>query len=122
MNIAALTGPKAYLMTSVNDLVLLYMHDKPLSFARVEAIEPDHKPGWYHVKLLMLQIPIQVITWILRDAYINGESFTMDGNPMRIEKVVPPQEEEQEKSSPPQLTRPTARSGNVISLEDLKKK
>lgn len=109
-------------MTTENDLVLLYMHDKPLSFARVEAIEPDHKPGWYHVKLLMLQIPVQVITWILRDAYINGESFTMDGNPMRIEKVVPPQEEVPEPSPRPQSTGPAAKPGNVISLEDLKKK
>jgi len=108
-------------MTTENDLVLLYMHDKPLSFARVEAIEPDHKRGWYHVRLMLLQIPVQVITWILRDAYINGESFTMDGNPMRIEKVVPPRTDEEEQP-PTQLNRPAAKPGNVISLEDLKKK
>ena len=107
-------------VTAENDLVLLYIHDKPLSFARVEAIEPDHKPGWYHVKLLMLQIPVQVITWILRDAYINGESFTMDGNPMRIEKVIPPLEEVPEPSPP--SPGPAEKSGNVISLKDLKKK
>lgn len=108
-------------MTSVNDLVLLYMHDKPLSFARVEDIEPDHKRGWFHVKLLMLQIPVQVITWILRDAYINGEPFTMDGNPMRIEKVILPRTEEPEQPQT-QPIRPAAKSGKVISLKDLKKK
>jgi hypothetical protein len=97
------------------------MHDKPLSFARVEDIEPDHKRGWYHVKLLMLQIPVQVITWILRDAYINGEPFTMDGNPMRIEKVILPRTEEQEQP-PTQPIRPATKSGKVISLKDLKKK
>ena len=108
-------------MTTVNDLVLLYMHDKPVSFARVEAIEPDHKPGWYHVTLLMLQIPVTEITWILREAYIDGESFTMDGNPMRIEKVVPPRTEEPSKTSP-EPDQPAPKPGKVISLKDLKKK
>lgn len=110
-------------MTAENDLVLIYIHDKPVSFARVENIEPDHKRGWYHVKLLMLQIPIQMVTWILRDAYINGEPFTMDGNPMRIEKVTVPREEEEEEQTPPQQqNQPAPKSGKVISLVDLKKK
>ena len=108
-------------MTTINDLVLLYMHDKPVSFARVEAIEADHKPGWYHVTLLMLQIPVTEITWILREAYIDGEPFTMDGNPMRIEKVVPPRTAEQRKT-PPEPNQPAAKPGKVISLKDVKKK
>lgn len=110
-------------MTAENDLVLIYIHDKPVSFARVENIEPDHKRGWYHVKLLMLQIPIQMVTWILRDTYIEGEPFTMDGNPMRIEKVTVPREEEEEVQTPPQQpNQPAPKSGKVISLVDLKKK
>ena len=110
-------------MTDVNDLILIYMHDKPLSFARVEAIEPDYKRGWYHVKLLLLQIPLQTVTWILRDVYISGDPFTMDGNPMRIEKVIPPREEEAETPpQPPNPTQPNPTSGKVISLVDLKKK
>jgi hypothetical protein len=76
--------------TGEKDLVLIHYEDKPLSFARIEAIEPDHKPGWYHVTLLMLQVPVQVVTWILRDSYIDGALFTMNGKRMRLEKVVSP--------------------------------
>ena len=76
--------------TAEKDLVLIHYEDKPLSFARIEAIEPDHKPGWHHVSLLMLQVPVQVVTWILRDAYIDGAAFTMNGKRMRLEKVVSP--------------------------------
>jgi hypothetical protein len=76
--------------TGEKDLVLIHYEDKPLSFARIEAVEPDHKPGWYHVTLLMLQVPVQVATWILRDAYIDGAPFTMNGKRMRLEKVVSP--------------------------------
>jgi len=113
-------------MATINDLVLVYFEDKPLSFARVEEILPDSKPNWYHVKLLMLQIPPQMVTWILRDVYIEGAEFTMNGKRMRMEKVVvpeeplPPEDTEKEKDR----DRPPKGSGNakVISLKDLKKK
>jgi hypothetical protein len=78
-------------MTGINDIVLIHFEDKPLGFARIEEIAADHKPGWYHVTLLMLQVPLQVVTWILRDAYINGQEFTMNGNRMRLERVEAPQ-------------------------------
>ena len=81
-------------MTTENDLVLIYFEDNPLSFARVESILPDSKPDWYHVKLLLLQIPPRVVTWILRDVYINGTEFTMNGKRMRLEKVEVPDEPE----------------------------
>lgn len=77
-------------MTGEKDVVLIYREDQPLAFARVEEISADHKAGWYHVKLLLLQIPLQVVTWILRDAYIDGNEFTMNGQRMRIEKVTSP--------------------------------
>jgi len=111
-------------MTHINDIVLIYMEDHPLAFARVEAIEPDHKPGWYHTKLLMLQIPLQVVTWILRDAYIDGAPFTMGGKPMRLERVVCPEEvlPADETSPPENGKRPPAGKAEVISLADLKKK
>ncbi len=76
--------------TGINDIVLVYFEDTPLVFARVEAIEPDIKKDWYHVTLLLLKIPVETVTWILRYAYINGEPFTMGGKKMRIEKVVAP--------------------------------
>ena len=66
-------------MTGENDIVLIHFEDKPLVFARIEDITEDYKPGWNHVKLLLLQIPLQTVTWILRNAYIDGDPFTMDG-------------------------------------------
>ena len=85
-------------MTDVNDVVLLHIDEKPAAFARIERIEPDQKPGWYHVTLLLLQIPLQTVTWILRDGYIEGEPYTMGGRPMRLEPVVAPGPEDQPKS------------------------
>lgn len=116
-------------MTQENDLVLIYFENNPLSFARVEDIAPDIKRGWYHVRLLMLQVPIQVVTWILRDAYINGEEFTMNGKRMRLEKVVPPEVPAADKApagkenTDDSAGKPPKTGGaNVISLADLKKK
>jgi hypothetical protein len=76
--------------TGEKDLVLIHFEDKPLCFARIETIEPDHKPGWFHVTLLMLQVPVQTATWILRDTYIDGGTFTMNAKRIRMEKVVSP--------------------------------
>ena len=120
-------------MAAENDLVLVYFEDKPLSFARIEEILPDSKPNWYHVKLMLLQIPLQIVTWILRDVYINGEEFTMNGKRMRLEKVVAPsesnpaeQEDKQETNSTPSgATSEPNENGNgatVISFNDRKKK
>ncbi|MCF8026474.1 MAG: hypothetical protein K9K82_13430 [Desulfobacteraceae bacterium] len=85
-------------MASENDIVLIYHEDQPLVFARVEDIQPDVKKDWYHIKLMLLQLPVQVVTWILKDDYINGSEFTMGGQRMRLEKVTPPEPEE----NPPQ--------------------
>jgi hypothetical protein len=113
-------------MAQENDLVLIYFEDMPMSFARIEDILPDSKPDWYHVKLLLLQIPPQIVTWILRDVYINGAEFTMNGKRMRMEKVVVPQEspspEPKEKSGEKRETAQNAGDAKVISLTDLKKK
>ena len=80
-------------MATINDVVLIYLEDAPVSFARVESILPDAKEDWYHVKFLMLQIPLQVVTWILKDDYINGHDFHMNGKSMKITKVESPVEE-----------------------------
>src|SRR5208337_4285724 len=116
--------------------VLVHM-DNTAFFARVEEISPDVKPGWFHVKLLVLQIPLLVVTWILREPYYNGEEFTMGGRPMRIEKVVAPTEEDsvhepgETRKSPtkPELVAPRkekkdqgSKQGNVISISDHRKK
>ena len=92
-------------MTSEKDIVLIYLEDTPMSFARVETITADWKKNWYHVKLMMLQVPVQVVTWILKDIYIDGTEFTMNGKRMRMEKVVcpedaPPETDESPTESP----------------------
>ncbi len=69
------------------DVVIIYYQDEPTVYARIEAIEPDVKQDWYRVTLLMLTIPSQTATWILREEYINGSPFTMGGRPLRIERV-----------------------------------
>jgi hypothetical protein len=74
-------------MSREGDIVLIYIKEQPTIYARIEAIEPDIKKGWYRVTLLLLSIPQQVITWILRDEYINGATFTMDGNPMMMKEM-----------------------------------
>jgi len=116
-------------MARVNDVVLIYLEDAPVSFARVESILPDAKKDWYHIKLLMLNIPLQVVTWILKDDYINGGQFNMNGKKMRMETVETPIEdlplskpaasldiEKHENKDPDQ------KSGeNIISFADLKK-
>jgi hypothetical protein len=113
-------------MATENDLVLIYFEDSPLSFARIESILPDSKPDWYHVKLLLLQIPPQLVTWILRDVYINGTEFTMNGKRMRLEKVVIPEDPEASEAGGEQkeMDEPGKAEGSakVISIADLKKK
>lgn len=108
-------------MAVENDIVLIYLEENPLTFARIESIEADHKPNWYHVKFLMLQIPLQVVTWILRDVYIDGETYTMGGKAMRIEKVTCPPDPHPLEENETTEDKPS-RDGNVISLADLKKK
>jgi hypothetical protein len=110
-------------MAVENDIVLIYFEDKPLSYARIEEILPDAKPNWYHVRLLLLQFPLQVVTWILRDIYINGDEFTMDGKRIRLERIVAPQPAEMPPDPEDEKTmRKRSRGDNVISLKDLKKK
>ena len=73
-----------------NDVVLVYVEDKPAFFARIENITTDIKKGWWRVKLLILQVPLMATTWILDNEQIRGADFTMGGTPIRIEKVVAP--------------------------------
>lgn len=80
------------------DLALIHIEHKPAFFARVEDISPDHKRGWWHVKLFILALPLKVVTWTIDEEQIRGAEFTMGGTPVRIEKIHPPEEEEPEDS------------------------
>ena len=116
-------------MATVNDVVLIYLEDAPVFFARVESILPDAKKDWYHIKLLMLKIPLQVVTWILKDDYINGQQFHMNGKKMKIEKVESPIEDlplSEPANSSDQKTKKNIGSkkkkqAKIISFSDLKK-
>lgn len=109
-------------MAAEKDLVLVYYEDKPLTFARIEGIEPDHKPDWYHVHLLLLQVPVQVVTWILRSAYIDGAEFTMNAKRMRLEKVESPHSGAPPRDMPDSSpSSPKSSPAKVISLSKLKK-
>jgi len=69
------------------DVVLIHYQDHPVAYARIEAIEPDIKKDWYQVTLLLLTLPAQAVTWILREEYIHGVSFTMGGQSVKLEPV-----------------------------------
>jgi hypothetical protein len=77
-------------MTTINDLVLVHVDNKPGFYARIEDISPDIKKGWWVVKLLVLSFPLQVYTWILDESQIAGAPFTMGGTPLTLEKIVSP--------------------------------
>ncbi len=74
-------------MRQEGDIVLIYYQDQPALFARIESIDPDVKRDWFQVTLLLLTIPAQTVTWILRREYIDGDPFTMGGRPMKLEEV-----------------------------------
>ena len=109
-------------MAEIKDIVLIYMENDPISFARVEDIVPDHKKDWYQIRLLMLQIPLQVVTWILRAEYINGDVFAMNGKSMRLEKVVAPVEPgEHDDDTPESDETSEKKQDNIISFSQRKK-
>lgn len=102
-----------------NDLILVYIENRPTFFARIENITPDIKRSWWRVKLLILQVPLIVTTWILDNDQIRGADFTMGGTPMRLEIVVAPEEpqqvEEKQESEPKSSSEKNQRA-RIISL------
>lgn len=109
-------------MAIVNDLVLVHIDNKPGFFARIEAISPDVKPGWWQVKLLVLTVPLQLYTWTLDESQVDGAPFTMGGTPVRLEKVVSPQPPaEQSAAAGKEDERKAGRGAKVLSLTDRKK-
>ena len=111
------------MITRPGDLVLIHQGGKPMVHARVEEILADSKPGWWHLRLLLLAVPAQELTWILRDEYIDGAEFTMGGVAMFLKRLEPPQPAQPEKPQPPEPTQdpgsgPGAGSGpaKVLSL------
>ncbi|MBW1785954.1 MAG: hypothetical protein JRK53_04945 [Deltaproteobacteria bacterium] len=105
-------------MRAEGDVVLIYYEDQPTIYARFEEATPDMKKGWYHASLLLLTIPPQPVTWILREEYIDGGEFTMGGKSMRLETVqgVPPEEAPQDSGGSENIGRPES-GGTVIPFK-----
>jgi hypothetical protein len=93
------------------EVVLLYFHDKPTLYARIEQMQPDRKKGWWQLSLLLLTIPTQSLTWILDDDQVRGADFTMQGNPIRIERIKPASA-----ATPQETNLDKMRHNNVVSL------
>ncbi len=71
-------------MCNIGDLLVVHIDDKPSVYARLDLIEPDVKKDWWRVHLLLLTFPPQKVVWTLREEYINGTPFTMQGTPMQL--------------------------------------
>jgi len=110
-------------MSTINDLVLVHIDNKPGFYARIEDITPDVKPSWWQVKLLVLSSPLQVFTWILDGSQIDGAPFTMSGTPVMLEKIVSPvtRQSEPAPSPEPEDARGKGEGAKVLSLADRKK-
>jgi hypothetical protein len=106
--------------TGIQDLVLVHVDNRPGFFARIEAITPDVKPGWWQVKLLVLTMPLQVYTWILDESQIDGAPYTMGGTPIRLEKIVSPVQNE-EPLAPSRKEASRKGGGKVVQLFGRKK-
>jgi hypothetical protein len=74
-------------MRSIGEIVAVYIDDKPFVYARIEDYEADVKPRWFKVKMLFLTFPQQEVTWILREAQVDGEPFTMDNIPVKLNTI-----------------------------------
>ena len=114
-------------MATVRDIVLVHVDNKPGFYARIEEVNPDVKPGWWQVRLLVLTFPLQVFTWILDEYQLEGAEFTMGGTPIRMEPVVSPLEEErqrkeQEEKKQQENQRAEKGGAKVVSLSDRRKK
>jgi hypothetical protein len=95
-------------MATINDLVLVHLDRQPAFYARLNDINPDVKRGWYQVELLVLTLPPQTVVWILEEAHLNGQEFTMGGQPVQL-VLIPPKE-----PPPPESAAPD--KGKIIPL------
>jgi len=96
-------------MAAINDLVLVHLDRRPAFYARIDDINPDTKKGWYQVELHILTLPPQTLIWILEEAHIQGEEFTMGGRPMKLVAIPP-------KAPPQPESRGPEDRGKVIRL------
>jgi len=108
--------------TKPGDIVLIHHRGQPAVYARVEEITADVKADWWQVRLLLLQVPRQEITWILREQYIDGGEFTMSGDPIHLERLAPPGGLGQPSPLPPETSPPPGGGGGKVVTLDRKRR
>jgi hypothetical protein len=71
-------------MATERDIVFISRNNKPVTYAMIEKIEPAEKKDMIKVTFVGLSLPPSRYTQILRPALLDGESFTIGGEPMVI--------------------------------------
>jgi hypothetical protein len=111
--------------TGPGDLVLIHHRGSPVGYARLEEITADVKPGWWQVRLLLLQVPAKEVVWILREEYIDGKEFSMGGEPMCLERIPLRREGPQPPGPGPEKDKPretaASKKGKVVVLSERKR-
>lgn len=103
-------------MREIGEIIAVYVDNKPSVYARIEAYEADIRPGWYLVRMLLLTFPPQDVTWILREAQIDGEPFSMNSIPVILKKVEKTTVSIKEEESPESEIEKS--TGKIIKLTD----
>lgn len=103
-------------MRKIGEIVAVYIDDQPSVYARIEDYEADVKPRWYKVKMLFLTFPPQEITWLLREVQVDGEPFTMNNIPVRLDAVKSSVQQHQKIETETQISKKS--SGKIINLAD----
>lgn len=103
-------------MRNIGEIVAVYIDDKPSVYARIEDYETDVKPRWFKVKMLFLTFPPQEITWLLREAQVDGEPFTMNNIPVRLDAVRSSVQLHKKTETNTQVSKKTC--SKIISLAD----
>ena len=103
-------------MRNIGEIVAVYIDDQPSVYARIEDYEADVKPRWFKVKMLFLTFPPQEITWLLREAQVDGEQFTMNNIPVRLDAVKSSVQQHQKNEAETQISKKSI--GKIINLAD----
>lgn len=109
------------MITKPGDIALIEHNGQPVGYCRVEDIIADVKPGWWQITLMLLELPVRKITWILKDEYIDGQEFTMGGEPVRLQRLPDPAPLPPPEALTPPESGDTPGKGKVVSLFDHKK-
>lgn len=67
-------------MKQLNEIFLCEIEGVNSFYGKIESIIPDIKRGWYIFTFTILNPQqTQTLSWILREEYIDGDMFTIDG-------------------------------------------